>query len=375
MDHVLANNWDKISSVILYGYGNIGKSCFNRIKKDFAIDYIIDQDKRKQKMLIDNIPILSLDDGLNKREQQKIIVMTGERTYNEVSQKLEERGLRKYIDFCSIEFFITEWYWKYRNMNCIMELHMALTMKCSLKCKNCNMFVPYYEKDVTYDIETIKSEIDLLFQKVDYIFSFTLLGGEPLLHPDWAEVVHYLAEIYSDRVGIIKIITNGTIIPRDEVLKSISSYPVWISISDYTGQVEYQSKLQMFVEKLQHYCIDYTVNKKTEWRAFGFPDAPWSIDKKECAIHMQTCAPIFHGYNDKKIFFCHVAWSAEKCGKYKLKKTDYIDLNTIKDVNRHDIAKHCYGEIEGGYVSFCRQCGGCGPDNNNIVIAGEQNYC
>ena len=222
----LANDWKNIKSVILYGYGNIGKSCFASIKKDFEIDYIIDRDEHKQEMLIENISVLSLEKGLDKREQQKIIVMTGGRTYNEISQELKDKGLQEYDDYCSIEFFITEWYWKYRNMNCIMELHMAITMKCSLKCKNCNMFVPYYKEDVTYSKENIKSEIDTLFKKVDYIFSFTLLGGEPLLHPDWAEIVHYLSKAYSDRIGIIKIITNGTIIPADKVLDLRSSLPV-----------------------------------------------------------------------------------------------------------------------------------------------------
>lgn len=368
----LADDWGNIRNVILYGYGNIGKSCFKSIKKYFEIDYIIDNDENKQKMIIDNISICSLEKGLRKRNQQKIIVMTGGRTYNEISQRLEKKGLREYRDYCSIEYFITEWYWKYRNMNCIMELHMAITMRCSLKCKNCNMFVPYYKEEVTYSKGIIKNEIDILFKKVDYIFSFTLLGGEPLLHPEWGEIVRYLSEAYSDKIGIIKIITNGTIIPADEVLESISAFPVWINISDYTEQVKYKSKLLKLVEKLQYYSIDYTVNKKTEWRAFGFPDNPWSIEGKDCAKHMRACSPIFHGYNDKKIYFCHVAWSAEKCGKYKLKNKDYVDLTNINDDELHNIAKHCYGEIDDGYVSFCSKCGGCGPDNKKNVVAGEQ---
>ena len=130
--------------------------------------------------------------------------------------------------------------------------------------------------------------------------------------------------------------------------------------------------MQSLIKKLQHYSIDYTVNKKTIWRAFGFPDSPWSVAENERANHMRACSPIFHGYNDKKIFFCHVAWSAEKCGLYTLKTKDYIDLQKIKDDELHNIAKHCYGEIENGYVSFCSQCGGCGSDNRNIVDAGEQ---
>ncbi|MBQ9539582.1 MAG: 4Fe-4S cluster-binding domain-containing protein, partial [Treponema sp.] len=98
-------------------------------------------------------------------------------------------------------FFITHWYWSIKGLNCVMELHTALSMNCSLKCKSCNMFVPFYEKSLTYDLNQIKEEVDTLFKYVDYVFCYTLLGGEPFLYKHFDEVLQYIAGSYRDKIG------------------------------------------------------------------------------------------------------------------------------------------------------------------------------
>ena len=90
---------------------------------------------------------------------------------------------------------------------------------------------------------------------------------------------------------------------------------------------------------------------------------------------MLECGPIFHGINDGKFYYCHVAWSAEKCGLIKLNESDYVDLTQIdsnSSEQRKQILEHSQGNINGGFVSLCAKCGGCGNDNKNYVDAAEQ---
>lgn len=369
---MLSSDWNNIYHIVLYGYGTVGKSCLNKIKKDFKVDYIIDRNVDEIGDSISDISVVSPEKGLADRTTQRIIVMTGGRVYLEISNYLRDIGLKEYQDYCSIEHFITEWYWKNRKENCVMELHSAVTMDCTLKCKNCNMFVPYYIDKVYYDVNSVKEEIDLLFEYVDFCFCYTLLGGEPFLHKRIIEVIKYLGDRFADQIGKIKIITNGTIIPDDEIMGELKRYDVWVSISDYTGVVPYNDKLRQLCNRFDKYGIDYSVAKQDKWLAFGFPQNPFCFDIGDCAQHMRECSPIFHGYNDKKVYYCHVAWSAEKIGKYSLEESDYIDLTTLDKKDRHIIAEHCLGRIKNGYISFCRLCGGCGRDNLREVVPGEQ---
>lgn len=371
----MCKTWEKLTNVILYGNGNVARGCIAKIKRDFVVDFIIDKEANKYEKGIYGLRVLSENEGLLERTEQKIIVMTGGRVYKEIAESLIKKGLIEHEDFCSIEYLITYWYWNNKNENNLMELHMALTMNCTLRCKDCNMFVPYYKNEVYYAIEEIESELDLLFSIVDNVFCLTFLGGEPLLYKELTSLLVYIGDNYIDRISSIKIVSNGTVVPGLDLLETAKGMPVWFSISDYTNQVSYEKKLKEVESTLDTNHIDYRKSKDLRWCSFGFPQKTISIKEESCRNHMEACSPIFHGYNDGKIYYCHVAWSAEKTGKYQLAHHDYLDLKNIKEesIDRHIISRHCFGEIDGkGYVSFCKKCGGCGYDNTDIVDAGVQ---
>ena len=43
----LSDDWIGIDKIVLYGWGNIGKKCFLKLKKDFTIVAIIENDPSK----------------------------------------------------------------------------------------------------------------------------------------------------------------------------------------------------------------------------------------------------------------------------------------------------------------------------------------
>lgn len=371
MENRLTPDWEDVRHVILYGCGNVAQACLSKIQRDFSVDYIMDKMGEQQDSWKGH-QLLAPESGLARRTGQKILVMTGGRVYQEIAASLIVAGLKEYRDFCAIEYFLTWWYWTYRQENVLMELHMALTMQCTLRCENCNMFVPYYSEPVTFSLHQLKDEIKLFFQYVDYLGCLTLLGGEPFLYEDLAEFLEVLKTSYRNRIGVIKIITNGTLLPDERLLTSLAAADTWVSISDYTQEVPYEKRLKELQSLLNEKAIQTTVTRMKEWRDFGFPEKPFQFATEACEAHRIACSPIFHGYNEGKIFYCHVVWSAANIGRYRLQARDCVDLHTLKREDRHEIACHCLGELAGGFVGLCQICGGCGQDNDKLVPAGRQ---
>ncbi|MDA0081934.1 hypothetical protein [Brachyspira hyodysenteriae] len=53
-------------------------------------------------------------------------------------------------------------------------------------------------------------------------------------------------KLYSNNIGELEIVTNGTIIPNNSILEEMKRYNVKISISDYTSAINYISKNETF---------------------------------------------------------------------------------------------------------------------------------
>lgn len=91
-------------------------------------------------------------------------------------RKSKKLGLKAGKDFCSMEQFLTEWFWNYKKKVCLMEVHCMIKSRCTLKCKHCNMFMPYYKEHVDYTAKDILDDLELLFRCVDYIVAYRILG-------------------------------------------------------------------------------------------------------------------------------------------------------------------------------------------------------
>ncbi len=68
-------------------------------------------------------------------------------------------------------------------------IHIDITNKCIFSCANCYKFVGHLDRPYFMNLETVKKAIDSLegFQG-----RIVISGGEPTLHPDFAEICRYL---------------------------------------------------------------------------------------------------------------------------------------------------------------------------------------
>jgi len=91
-----------------------------------------------------------------------------------------------------------------------MRLELNCTMFCNMRCRACNRMVDYYpERTEHMDIAQIQKFIKEIEQKNVIVDRMKLIGGEPLLHPNFVEVVEEL--IKSDNIRYVKIETNQTL--------------------------------------------------------------------------------------------------------------------------------------------------------------------
>ena len=70
-------------------------------------------------------------------------------------------------------------------------IHIDITNKCVFSCANCYKFVGHLVRPYFMDLETVKKAIDSL---EGYQGRIAISGGEPTLHPDFAEICRYLSK-------------------------------------------------------------------------------------------------------------------------------------------------------------------------------------
>lgn len=114
------------------------------------------------------------------------------------------------------------------------KLAFYVTLRCNLKCKLCAVYAPYYENPFHPSTEFLLKCIDRYFEIVDNIRLFSISGGEPLLRKDLPEIISKVYE-YQSRIDRLEIITNGTIIPSDNLICELRAFgdKVNILVDDY----------------------------------------------------------------------------------------------------------------------------------------------
>ncbi len=374
MKSELTDDWKYISELVLYGFGKVAHDNIDFFKSSFNIAYIVDSDKEKCNCEFKGISVKHVDDVKDDLKNYKIVIMTANRNAALVGEDLEKFGLQSGKDFCSMEQFLTEWFWNYKKKVCLMEVHSTITSRCTLKCKHCNMFMPYYREYVDYTAKDILEDLELLFRHVDYIVAYEILGGEPLINGELADMIRQIGDRYGNRIGNIGIITNGTLLPDEQLIEISKKYNVKYDFSDYTDVVDYKKRFDSAVKIVSDAGLRYSVNRSLRWCDFGFPVNNRMYDFDKVREHMLSCGPIFHGLNDGKYYYCHVSWSADKAKLLKNVSDDYIDLRTLDDDDRakEAILEHSNGNMAKGFVKLCKICGGCGNDNTEFVKAAEQ---
>jgi len=75
-------------------------------------------------------------------------------------------------------------------------IQIDVTNACMNRCSNCTRFTGHHRKPFFMDLDTFKRAVDSL---ADFPGMVGMIGGEPLLHPKFAQMAEYLAEAIPDK--------------------------------------------------------------------------------------------------------------------------------------------------------------------------------
>lgn len=95
--------------------------------------------------------------------------------------------------------------------NAPLDAQLIVTRRCNLSCGYCHEYDNFSEP---VPVEDLKRRIDALHRLG--AANITLLGGEPLMHPDIAEIV-----VYAGHKSNVSLVTNGFLL-RNSVIESLN---------------------------------------------------------------------------------------------------------------------------------------------------------
>jgi hypothetical protein len=189
-----------------------------------------------------------------------------------------------------------------------------------------------------------------------------------LLNKEFPEFIAYLNETYGDRVYDLFFITNGTILPKHELLQVCKNSNCWFQIDDYTQASELAAQNLPIIERmLTEQAIHFKYVRAKFWYDMAFEqtdNANLSEEelmqwRDDCDIYLQT-------------FSRGLAWSccrtayATTAGIASAAQNDFLDLKTASQM---EILEFRLGYTVRGYVEMCKWCRGVGKNAKLIPPA------
>lgn len=256
------------------------------------------------------------------------------------------------------------------------NVSLVITLRCSLKCKLCTAFAPYYTEPPHYPLDMLKKSVIRYFDLVESVDKFTINGGEALLHKDLPELIDFLAG-YIDRIGMLEILTNGTIVPSERLLQSLSFSPkVNIMVNNYGTAIS--TKIPEIIDGFERYHIAYRLRDQNEEKNYcgGWVDISnldfKSRSKAETEKLFSHCVyptafRCFAIFGDKA-YICGVYLRCKTMGiipNYPEEYVDFSDANTATPEEQIRQIEYFYDKP----YSSCEYCDGFCPESKRYTPA------
>jgi organic radical activating enzyme len=374
------SEWDINSEYVLFG---ASKECVQFIRSldillgegCLKIKYIVDHDikdtttvsninqissfYRQSKQVDNNRKNLKLVHIDNFDEVDTKVIITSDEFRNQYKQYLQSKNI-KYTWYKNIASI---WPFEYEKKTHIFQTDILVTEKCNLNCSHCNMFIPHYEAPSHRSVNTIINDVDLFFQKVDYVSILHLVGGEPFLYPNIDDIITHITRNYVERIDKFIITTNGTATPKDTTIQLLQNSNIILSVSNYSDKLpKLRAKITKTIEYYELNNIRHYVRSNIEWYDFGDLRIKKHLEENELIQHFDSCTAPFRGLNNGKFYYCHLNTSAVLTKLFPLSSNDYIDLESTTS---EALIKFDLGYTGLGYITFCDNCNGC---NTGIKI-------
>jgi len=242
-------------------------------------------------------------------------------------------------------------------------IRVNTTNRCSLRCENCAILIPYIEKPRDFDFdETFKDTVNVIRAIGDFR-ELGLFGGEPLLHCEITKYISAFRDIKCFKK--LNLTTNGTILPDRKTILAMKAEPrFYMCISDYGIISEKKNELVKLLEMNNISCqvIDYkSWYRKPEIHAVTDCDESLRNKFTNC---MRGCYPTI---SNGKIFLCSLSMTVCEMGILPESNNNYLDLVGLRDapesMRNNEICKYIARMYNDDYIDACKYCSGKASGN------------
>ncbi len=372
-DSVYENIKNK-NTFYLFGAGQYGEAIYELLKDELNIAGFIDNSKDKQKCGYLGIPVAALEDIDYKDKNVGIIVTVSPDTRLTIMQQLMIKGFVQNQSVFTMEIFMSVYQTYAKNKVYFSSISFLPSTRCNLNCEACLNFTPFMKNFDERPFEQIKADVDKFFDCVDYIMLFHISGGEPLLYPKIAELIEYIDDNYGDRIRFLRTVTNGTVLPKPELLEKLSKCRIEITVDDYREAVpESSDTFDKLLVLLDQYKIKYEVNKAEQWidlAPMTTHNEAWPVE--QLCKQFEGCHVPWQELREGKLYSCNYASYAVVAGIIKEDESGTFDLKKYTDNHIKELMEFRLGYNTKGYVEFCKRCSGYIDVNPNKVTPAIQ---
>ena len=360
-----------------FGAGKIGNEVYSILNRICLINGFIDNNRSIIGTTVNGKRVFAL--GEVKNCKPFIVVTVASERYDEIRNQLFKEGYYEGKNFVYWETLIKKMlpvalnYQK--GMNYVGLTQISLTERCTLSCVNCAHACNYVSiQSDDLPLEMVKESADAFFSICDYVHTFVLIGGEPLLYKNLAEVIEYIGKKYRNRIYRFQISTNGTILPSDDIKEKSKRYDVFYLISNYSVQIpKLKEQYRKLTETLNESGIEFALfPEETEWTDYGFQTVERDDDPQKLISVFDACHTECHEIRGKKFYYCVMARSVNENMNLGVGLDDYLDLDTLDPRSISDkriFMEYSLGYSEKGYLEMCRFCNGAEREDHPIPAA------
>lgn len=224
---------------VVFGVGTRGSFIREIMKNNgIAVDYFVDNDITKQSVF-EGIKVIDIQELYKLKLTSDVNVYIAANAVGDIVEQLaagafsgKVYGVKK-IDFDQVNdlqecIYLIDIY-----MPRLSYIEYEVAGNCNLKCKGCTHYSNMEKHQVFGNYAKFKSDLTRLKELFWGIKLIRLLGGEPLLNPEFPDFFMVARDTFPD--ARIQIVTNGLLIPQisGEILKEMKYYQIEFDITQY----------------------------------------------------------------------------------------------------------------------------------------------
>jgi hypothetical protein len=370
--------------LVLYGGGQTGRRVFSMLKlTGFQIEAVLDRKPELGKSY-DGVPFIHPD---KFTDLSAVIILCTINDFESVAAYLQQRGFKNILPCffymldtsgkiggnISAELFKHyldkphDWLLAPPPEKILYSIDLPITMRCSLRCKDCSNLMQYFPNPKNADYETMRRALGRLLSVLDICCEIRILGGEPFVNTELHAYITMLAQ-YSNKYDWITVFTNGTILPDEHTLSVLKNERVLVKISDYGIAKQKIAALAALFDK---HGISYSVGEVTDWQDCGVLRNYGRSRAENEHIMKSCCVGNVPAIVDGKFFRCPYSGNLWNLQGIPKDCHEFVDLTSGK-YSDDEIQKNITRLVNANILKACNFCGGRPLDGSSVIPAARQ---